>query len=47
MYESLIVDLLNRCLDIEDDITHLIESQLKCLTGLPAESAFDFADTPA
>ena len=47
MYDAMIVDLLNRCLDHEEDISHLIECQLKCLIGLPAESSFDFADTPA
>jgi hypothetical protein len=47
MYDAMIVDLLNRCLDREEDISHLIESQLKCLIGLPAESALDFSDTPA
>ncbi len=43
MYESLIVDLLLCSLDAQDDIAHLIESQLKSLTGQSAESALDLS----
>lgn len=44
MYESLIFDLLLCSLDTQDDFAYLIESQLKCMTGLPAESALNLTD---
>jgi|GEM_PF-5769914 len=43
MYDSMILDLLDQCLDKDEDFSHLIESQLKCLTGLPAESVLDLS----
>jgi hypothetical protein len=38
MYDAIIVDLLDQCIDLDEDLPALIESQLKCLAGLPAET---------
>jgi hypothetical protein len=37
MYDCLIVDPLDHCLDLDEELTP-IESQLRCLAGLPAET---------
>ena len=37
MYEAMIADLLDHCIDLDEELT-LIESKLKCIAGLPAES---------
>ena len=47
MYDALIVDLLHQCLDLDDDPTYLIESQLKCLTGQLVEFEPSISDLPA
>ena len=41
MYDAMIAALLDQYLDLDDDLPYLIESHLKCLAGLPAESALD------
>lgn len=46
MFESLIADFLDTCLEIDDDIALHIESHLKCLTGQPAEAALLLSDIP-
>lgn len=43
MYETMIADLLDQCRDLDDATPYLIESQLKCLTGIPAESPLDLS----
>ena len=42
MFDCMIADLLDHCLDLDEDFA-LIESQLKCLAGLPAESPLDLS----
>lgn len=46
MYDAMIVDLLDQYFDLDEDFA-LIESQLKCLAGLPSESALDLFNNPA
>jgi len=44
MYDVMIADLLDQCIDLDEEITtDLIESQLKCLAGIPAESTLDLS----
>ena len=43
MYEPLIADLLDRCIDLDEDAIQMIEGELKCLTGLPADDPLDLS----
>ena len=43
MLDLLIADLLDRCLDQDDDPSHTIESQLKIHVGILAESQLDLS----
>ncbi|MDP2139799.1 MAG: hypothetical protein Q8L20_03205 [Gammaproteobacteria bacterium] len=43
MYETMIADLLDQCLDLDDTTPYQIEIQLKSLAGLLADCPLDLS----
>jgi len=43
MLDAMIADLLDQYFDLDEHLPTLIESQLKCIAGLPAETLLDLS----
>ena len=43
MLDAMIAELLDQYFDLDEHLSTLIENQLKCLAGLPAETLLDLS----